>query len=73
MPPITWTTTLGTIVLVIGIILRLLALGVIPGNRKPSTGMAWLLLIMFEPFSGFALFLLLGRTRLGRILPQAPT
>ena len=27
MPPITWTTTLGTIVLVIGIILRLLALG----------------------------------------------
>ncbi|HRV68074.1 MAG TPA: cardiolipin synthase [Marmoricola sp.] len=67
MPPITWTTTLGTIVLVIGIILRLLALGVIPGNRKPSTGMAWLLLIMFEPFSGFALFLLLGRTRLGRI------
>lgn len=70
MSQLTWTTALGTIILVVGIVLRLIALGVIPGNRKPSTGMAWLLLIMFEPFTGFALFLMLGRTRLGRVRHQ---
>ncbi|MDO5739800.1 MAG: cardiolipin synthase [Ornithinimicrobium sp.] len=46
-------------------ILRLLALGVIPGNRKPSTGMAWLLLIVVVPVFGFIVFLLFGRTSLG--------
>jgi cardiolipin synthase len=46
--------------------LRLFALGVIPGNRKPSTGMAWLLLILVEPIIGFAIFLLVGRIALSR-------
>ncbi|MGZ4476072.1 MAG: cardiolipin synthase [Nocardioides sp.] len=46
--------------------LRLIALGVIPGNRKPSTGMAWLLLILVEPIIGFAIFLLVGRIALSR-------
>ena len=41
-----------------------MALGVIPGNRRPSTGMAWLLLILIIPFVGFLVFLLLGSTRL---------
>lgn len=58
--------TLAVVVIAAQIGLRLLALGVIPGNRKPSTGMAWLLLIMIEPFIGFTAFLLLGRTELGR-------
>lgn len=70
MQQLTWTTAIGTIVLVLGMVLRLIALGVIPGNRKPSTGMAWLLLILFEPFSGFALFTVLGQTRLGRVRNQ---
>jgi len=38
------------------------ALGVIPGNRKPSTGMAWLILILAVPFLGFIAFLLFGST-----------
>ncbi len=59
------TSTLGWIVLGLDIVLRFVALGIIPGNRKPSTGMAWLLLIMIEPIIGFSIFLLLGRTRLG--------
>jgi cardiolipin synthase len=67
---LTWTTAIGSIVLVLGMVLRLIALGVIPGNRKPSTGMAWLLLILFEPFTGFLLFTMLGQTRLGRIRNQ---
>ncbi len=64
----TWpdpTSALGWTVLGIDIVLRFVALGIIPGNRKPSTGMAWLLLIMIEPIIGFSIFLLFGRTRLG--------
>ncbi|TNM47238.1 cardiolipin synthase [Nocardioides albidus] len=59
------SSTLGWIVFGFDMLLRLVALGIIPGNRKPSTGMAWLLLILIEPIIGFSVFLLLGRTRLG--------
>lgn len=48
------------------IALRLIALGVIPGNRKPSTGAAWLLLILVVPILGFVIFLFFGRTELGK-------
>ena len=58
------TSTLGWIFLAVEVVLRLVALGVIPGNRKPSTGMAWLLLILVEPIVGFIVFQLFGRTRL---------
>lgn len=61
--PFTW---LSLSVLVVDLLLRLLALGVIPGNRKPSTGMAWLLLILFLPIPGFGIFLLFGSTHVGR-------
>ncbi|MDN5745680.1 MAG: cardiolipin synthase [Nocardioidaceae bacterium] len=60
-----WTLAISTVVVGLGLLLRLAALGIIPGNRKPSTGMAWLLLILVEPIVGFTAFLLLGRTRLG--------
>ncbi|WP_183095112.1 cardiolipin synthase [Nocardioides stalactiti] len=59
------TSTLGWVVLVLDILLRFVALGVIPGNRKPSTGMAWLLLILIEPIIGFTIFLFF-RARLER-------
>ena len=42
------------------------ALGVIPGNRKPSTGMAWLILILAVPLLGFLVFLALGSTHVER-------
>lgn len=61
-----WPVIFGTVVLALQIGLRLFALGVIPGGRRPSTGMAWLLLILVEPFIGFAIFLLFGRTDVGR-------
>ena len=43
-----------------------LALGVIPGGRKPSTGMAWLILILAVPYFGIVAFLLFGSTSVGR-------
>lgn len=42
------------------------ALGVIPGNRRPSTGMAWLILVLAVPFFGFLAFVLFGSARVGR-------
>ncbi len=44
----------------------LCALLVLPGGRRPQTAMAWLILILAVPFAGFALFLLFGRTSVGR-------
>ncbi|WP_306914805.1 MULTISPECIES: cardiolipin synthase [unclassified Arthrobacter] len=46
--------------------IRVLALGIIPGNRRPTTAMAWLLGIFFVPALGLALFLLFGNFRLSR-------
>ena len=46
--------------------IKIVALGLIPKNRRPSSGMAWLLLILIIPFVGIVIFLVMGRTRLGR-------
>ena len=46
--------------------LRIAALGFIPRNRKPTTGMAWLLVILFDPWIGFFFFLFFGSARVGR-------
>jgi cardiolipin synthase len=45
--------------------IKFVALGVLPGNRKPSSAMAWLILILIIPFAGFLVFLFLGRTNVG--------
>ena len=52
--------------LVVDLGLRIALLGIIPHNRKPSSAMAWLLLILLIPFLGLAVFLVLGRTQIGR-------
>ena len=52
--------------LALDLALRIALLGIIPHNRKPSSAMAWLLLILLIPFVGLAIFLLLGRTEIGR-------
>ncbi|HET8879708.1 MAG TPA: phospholipase D-like domain-containing protein, partial [Arthrobacter sp.] len=46
--------------------IRVMALGIIPGNRRPTTAMAWLLIIFFVPAVGVVLFLLFGNFRLSR-------
>ena len=56
----------GGLAVVAGISLRVAALGVIPAKRKPSTGVAWLLLVLLNPWLGLIAFLLFGSARLGR-------
>jgi cardiolipin synthase len=51
---------------IVDLIIRVLALGIIPGNRRPTTAMAWLLGIFFVPALGLILFLLFGNFRLSR-------
>ncbi|XAS67178.1 cardiolipin synthase [Micrococcaceae bacterium Sec5.7] len=46
------------------LVIRVLAVGIIPGNRRPTTAMAWLLGIFFVPSVGLVLFLLFGNFRL---------
>ncbi|PWH07670.1 cardiolipin synthase [Brachybacterium endophyticum] len=54
------------VALVVDIILRVVAVLVVPRNRRPASSFAWLLAIMVFPIIGFPLFLLLGDTQLPR-------
>ena len=40
--------------------IKIVALGVIPENRRPSSSTAWLVLIFFLPLVGLPLYLFLG-------------
>jgi cardiolipin synthase A/B len=57
---------IATALFLIDLTVKVLALGLVPKNRRPSSGMAWLLLIFIIPFVGIVIFLILGRTELGR-------
>ncbi len=48
----------------IGWILRLLALVIVPRNRHPMSGMAWLMLIFLVPAIGWIIFLMFGNPKL---------
>lgn len=51
--------------MLLDLIIKVVALGLVPKNRRPSSGMAWLLLIFLLPVFGLVVFLILGRTHLG--------
>ncbi|HAG60408.1 MAG TPA: cardiolipin synthase A, partial [Arthrobacter bacterium] len=53
----TWVVVLLSIA---DLVIRVVAIGIIPGNRRPTTAMAWLLGIFFIPVLGLVLFLLFG-------------
>lgn len=68
------SNTLQTVTLVIFAyewVLRIIALFVVPRNRKPTSGMAWLLFIFFFPTLGFIFFLLIGSPKLPEARRQA--
>jgi cardiolipin synthase A/B len=67
-----WAVVLLTVV---DFAIRIAALGIVPGNRRPTTAMAWLLAIFFVPLVGLALFFMFGRFRLSdrRIAKQMET
>jgi cardiolipin synthase len=40
--------------------IKIVALGTVPNNRRPSSSIAWLLLIVVTPIIGLVIFLLIG-------------
>lgn len=52
-----WVTT---ILLIVEYVMKVIAVGVVPENRRPSSSSAWLLLILFVPLIGFPLYWLIG-------------
>ena len=40
--------------------IKIVALGTVPNNRRPSSSIAWLLLIVVTPILGLVIFLLIG-------------
>ncbi len=61
-----WTLTvwIAAILVAIDFVVRVVALIVVPRNRRPQTAMAWLLAIFFLPYIGVLLFLVLGSRHL---------
>jgi len=54
----------GVLVVLVDLVIRLVALVVIPRDRLPTAAMAWLLAVFFIPVIGVALFLLIGNPKL---------
>ncbi|MCB1273765.1 MAG: cardiolipin synthase [Leucobacter sp.] len=59
-----WTWAWTIFVLAIDITIRITALFIVPRNRRPTAGMAWLMAIFLFPVPGLLLFLLIGGNRL---------
>lgn len=64
-------SSIGTIWLLVDWAIRIIALFVVPRNRKPTAGTAWLLLIFLAPIFGALLFAVLGSTKLPKSRRQA--
>ncbi|MGB3187662.1 MAG: cardiolipin synthase [Ornithinimicrobium sp.] len=60
-----WSTLLLTTHLVVATLIRVIAPGVVPENRRPSSGMAWVILILVIPVLGLLIWLTFGRTSIG--------
>jgi cardiolipin synthase len=56
--------TIAVVAVLVDITIRVLAIAIIPQNRKPQTAAAWLLAIFLLPYVGIIVFLLIGNTRL---------
>jgi cardiolipin synthase len=60
-----WLFFLTSTLVVIDLVIRLLSPGTVPANRRPSSGMAWVILILIVPLLGFLVWLTFGRTSIG--------
>lgn len=58
--PTLWALT----VIIVDNSIRIVALFLVPRNRRPTSGMAWLMAIFFLPVPGLILFLIIGSNRL---------
>ncbi len=61
-----WPVVWAWFVLVVDNLIRLVAIFVVPRNRRPTAGMAWLMAIFALPVPGLLLFLVIGSKRLPR-------
>lgn len=61
---INWPLMWAGAVLIVDNIIRIVALFVVPRNRRPTAGMAWLVTIFWLPVPGLLLFLLIGGNKL---------
>ena len=59
-------TVATTTWIVIEYIVKIIAIGVVPENRRPSSSSAWLLLILFVPIVGIPAFIMLGSPSINR-------
>lgn len=55
---------LWSIAVTLEVIVRITMIGIVPGNRRPTTAMAWLLAIFFIPFVGLILYWLFANIKL---------
>ena len=58
------TAIVAAAIIFIDLVIRVIAVIVVPRNRRPTAGMAWLLAIFFIPILGILLFLLIGNPKL---------
>ncbi len=61
-----WAIFFASVVFVIDNTIRIVSLFVIPRNRRPSSGMAWLMAIFLAPIPGLFVFFLIGSEKLPR-------
>src|SRR5436190_5612062 len=64
MSPLQAALGVGVFAVVLDLVIRLVALVVVPRNRLPTAAMAWLLAIFFIPVIGVLLYLLIGSPQL---------
>lgn len=50
----------AVVLVIVDYLIKVVAVGTIPENRKPGSSFAWLMLVLFVPVIGLPLFLLLG-------------
>ncbi|MDO4929232.1 MAG: cardiolipin synthase [Corynebacterium sp.] len=59
-------STWQTVLLIIDYSIKILAIGIVPEGRRPSSSTAWLLAILLLPYVGLPLFLLMGSPWINR-------
>jgi cardiolipin synthase len=64
MEPGLLTTTIVILALLLDFVIRVIAIIVVPRNRKPTSATAWLLAIFLIPYIGVLFFLLIGSYKL---------
>ncbi|MDQ4215166.1 cardiolipin synthase [Microbacterium capsulatum] len=66
MWPDWWPWWIVAFAVLVDITIRVIAIIVVPRNRRPTSATAWLLAIYFIPYIGVLLFLVIGNPRLPR-------